>query len=182
METVRGKLCKERKVKANRIRFLNKNCEKETRTESNSISIYDDSENMRKNKTIGNNKVEVVVGDGDVEVGDADIEVEVDEIDLCDIENTVGIDKCSDNLVLKKKETRRKERKEEMQNEIIIEKEEEEDEEEVLDNSPFPVVKKQNNEYRNDNNNNTDINNDYNNNKNNLNIISYLKQVKRQFF
>ena len=170
METVRGKLCKERKVKANRIRFLKKNCEEEHTTESNlnsHITIYDENKNISDIEIIDHNQLEVVVGDVEV-----DVDVEVDETNLCDNANAIGIDNSDDNIEFKMKE------------EIIIEKDAEEDEETPY-NSPLPEVKKLNNECRNDQNNNSDMNNIDNNNfinnkEKSMNVISYLKQVREK--
>ena len=175
METVRGKLCKERKVKANRIRFLKKNCEEEHTTESNlnsSITIYDENTNISDTEIIDHNQLEVVVDVVEVDVDvDVDVDVEVDETNLCDNANAIGIDNSDENLEFKMKE------------EIIIEKDAEE-EEETPYNSPFPEVKKLNdNECRNDQSNNSDMNNIDNNNfinnkEKSMNVISYLKQVR----
>ena len=108
METVRGKLCKERKVKANRIRFLKKNCEEEYRTESNlnsTITIYDENKNISDIEIIDHNQLVVVVGDVEVDV---DVDVEVDETNLCDNSNAIGIDNSDDNLEFKMKEEKEK--------------------------------------------------------------------------
>ena len=180
METVRGKLCKERKVKANRIRFLKKNCEEDHTTDSNlnsTITIYDENTNISDIEIIDHNQLVVDVVDVEVEVEvDVDVEVEVDETNLCDNANAIGIDNTDDNLEFKMKE------------EIIIEKDAEEEEEEMPYNSPLPEVKKlNNNECRNDQINNSDMNNIDNNNfinnkEKSMNVISYLKQVREKIY
>ena len=153
METVRGKPCKEKKVKENRIRLLSRNCTLEDSIELNQVSTINELEKNKKNVTKVKKNTNV-----DVEV-EVEVEVMEDENENRDV--TSG---RKEEIVIEK----------DFEDDLLLDNSPIPEDKIINDNYHCDNNNNNSNNDNNNNNNNNDKNYNNDNNNNNYNKVRFL--------